>query len=128
MANFKITNITGSLGKRHPNNNMPLEIEYITGFEKITHVIRPNEEFFLTTPSLPVGVHKLRMKNFVTVVEIGEKELLMQKKAKQTLPKPEIKQSAVVEPAPVQEVVAKNDGGEKKSKKQTHTTTTQSPE
>lgn len=128
MANFKITNITGSLGKRHPNNNMPLEIEYISGFEKITHVIRPNEEFFLTTPSLPVGVHKLRMKSFVTVVEISERELLIQKKAKQIVSKPEIKQSVVAKPIVIQEVVAKNESVEKKSKKQTHTTTTHSPE
>lgn len=85
MANFKILNITGTLAKRHPHYNTPLSIDYVTGYEKKSFSLKPNEEFFLTTPTLPTSVHILRMKNFVTVLEIGDKELSNQKSAKQKL-------------------------------------------
>jgi hypothetical protein len=127
MANFKITNITNILGKRHPNYNTPLNIEYVNGFKKFNYSLRPNEEFFLTVSQLPISVHKLRMKNFVTVVEIGEKELADNKKAKERKLTPVIKQSPIVEG--VKEMVAKpiEIVEKSKGKKSTHTTT-QSPE
>jgi hypothetical protein len=122
MANFKITNITNTLAKRHSNHNTSLDIDYVDGFKKISYSLRPNEEFFITTNTLPLSVHKLRMKNLVTVVEISTKELTSNKKEKEIVKSVVVKETeskTQVETPKNMDVVEKP-----KSKKTSYTTTT----
>lgn len=75
MSTFKITNITNLLGKREPKYNTTLEIDYIDSMIKKTVKIKPTDSVFLTTPTLPLSVQRLRLKNFVAVVEVSTEEL-----------------------------------------------------
>jgi len=76
MNNYKITNITSQLGKRDLMYNKSLNIEYVTGFEKKTYILQPNETLFITIKSLPLSVHKLRMKKFVIVSEVDDQTIV----------------------------------------------------
>ena len=75
MTTFKITNITNLLGKRGFMHNSEVEAEYIDGMIKKTLKIKPQETVYLTLNSLPLSIHRLRIKGLVTVSEISKKEL-----------------------------------------------------
>ena len=72
MVNYKITNITNQLGRRDPNFNSVLDIEYIDGFIKKIFKLMPNQTVFMNLVSLPLSVHKMRMKKFVIVNEVSD--------------------------------------------------------
>lgn len=72
MVNYKITNTTNQLGRRDPNFNSVLDIEYIDGFVKKTFKLMPNQTVFMNLVSLPLSVHKMRIKNFVIVNEVSD--------------------------------------------------------
>ena len=72
MVNYKITNITNQLGRRDPNFNSILDIEYIDGFIKKTFKLMPNQTVFMNLVSLPLSVHKMRIKKFVIVNEVSD--------------------------------------------------------
>jgi hypothetical protein len=82
MKTFKITNITGSLTKRHPNYNSTLNISYLDQMERKTMFIEPNKTVYFTADSLPLSLQRFRMKKLVAVVELNEQELLRVQKEK----------------------------------------------
>lgn len=75
MSNYKITNITNSLGKRDLMYNSSVDVEYVSGLDKIKYILQPNETLYLKIDSLPLSVHKLRMKKFVIVSEIDSQTM-----------------------------------------------------
>lgn len=75
MNTYKITNLTNTVGKREVKFNSSLSIEYIDNMLKKTVTVLPGESLYLTVPSLPLSVHKLRVKNLVAVTEVSAKEL-----------------------------------------------------
>jgi hypothetical protein len=75
MSTYKITNITNQLGKRDFKYNSELEIEYIDNITKKIIKVLAGETVFLTVSSLPLSVHRLRIKNLITVSEISANEL-----------------------------------------------------
>jgi hypothetical protein len=120
MNTFKITNITNFLGKRDAKANSILDIEYIDNMTKKLITIKPNESIYLTIPSLPLSVHRLRVKNLITVAVISETELatmqetLKPKKSSDTKSKTPKK---VVEIKTEEEVVEKYSTGKRKTTK-----------
>jgi hypothetical protein len=75
MANYKITNITNTAGKRDMKFNTTLDIDYVDGMTKKTLKVKPGETVFLQIHSLPLSVHRLRVKKLITVSEISANEL-----------------------------------------------------
>jgi len=71
MNTYKISNITNLLGKREPKFNSIVGIEYIDNRTKKVLKLKAGETVFLTVQSLPMSVHKLRIKNMVTVTEVS---------------------------------------------------------
>jgi hypothetical protein len=75
MSTYKITNITHLAGKREVKYNSTIDIEYVDEMSKKIISVKPNETVYLTVPSLPLSVHRLRVKNLITVMEISTAEL-----------------------------------------------------
>jgi hypothetical protein len=75
MNTYKITNITNTAGKRDFKFNSSLNIEYVDNMMKKSVTVKPGENLYLTISSLPMSVHKLRIKNLVSVVEVSKSEL-----------------------------------------------------
>jgi len=76
MNNYKITNITNQLGKRDANFNSILDIDYIDGMTKKVFKLMPNQTVFMKLVSLPISVHKMRIRNFVIVQEVNDATVL----------------------------------------------------
>ena len=75
MSTFKITNITNLIGKRGFKHNSVVEAEYVDGMVKKTLKIKPQETVYITLSSLPLSIHRLRIKGLVTVTEMSKKEI-----------------------------------------------------
>jgi hypothetical protein len=75
MVTYKITNITNLVGKREIKYNSILDIEYIDSMMKKTIKVNPGDTVYLKISSLPLSVHRLRVKKLVSVVEINDSEL-----------------------------------------------------
>ena len=75
MNTYKITNITSQLGKRQANYNSTLKVSYIDGMERKNLFIKPDEEVYFTTVSLPISLHKFRVKGLVSISDVTDKEL-----------------------------------------------------
>ena len=75
MKAYKITNITHLLGKRNVKYNTELDAEYVDGMMKKTLTIKPQESTYLSLQTLPISIHRLRIKGLVTVKEISDKEM-----------------------------------------------------
>lgn len=75
MKTFKITNITNLLDKRSFKQNSELEASYIDGMVKKTLKIKSGEIIYLRHQSLPLSIHRLRIKGLVTVTELSDKEM-----------------------------------------------------
>jgi hypothetical protein len=75
MSTYRITNITNTAGKRDSKFNSNLDIEYVDSMTRKTMTIKPGNCVYLTVSSLPLSVHRLRIKNLITVEEIGATEL-----------------------------------------------------
>lgn len=75
MNTYKITNLTNTVGKRETKFNSILDIDYVDSMVKKTIKVKPGETVYLTINSLPLSVHRLRVKNLVSVVEIDDTEL-----------------------------------------------------
>ena len=76
MNVYKITNITHLLGKRDNDYNSTLRIKYVDGMITKTLILAPQEIMFLSITTLPLSVHRLRIKKLVSVTEIANKELV----------------------------------------------------
>jgi hypothetical protein len=75
MSTYKITNITNLAGKRDLKYNSILDIDYIDEMTKKTIKVKPGNTIYLTVSTLPLSIHRLRVKGLITVTEIGLKEL-----------------------------------------------------
>jgi len=75
MNTYKITNLTNFAGKRETKYNSTLDIEYVDSMMTKTIKVKPGETVYLQISSLPLSVHRLRVKKLISVVEIGESEL-----------------------------------------------------
>lgn len=76
MTYYKIKNLTANLPKRHLHKDETLNIEYKFGFTKKTYNLKPNVTIYVSAPSLPISLHKLRMQSLVSIVEISENSFL----------------------------------------------------
>jgi hypothetical protein len=75
MNTYKITNITNLAGKRDFKFNSELDIEYVDNITKKTIKVKAGDTVYLTVASLPLSVHRLRVKNLITVTEVSAVEL-----------------------------------------------------
>jgi len=75
MTNYKITNLTNTAGKRDMKFNTVLNIEYVDEMKKKTINVKPGETVYLQISSLPLSVHRLRVKKLISVVEVSNNEL-----------------------------------------------------
>lgn len=85
MSTYKITNTTNFAGKRDFKYNSELDISVVDNMVKKTMKLKPGDSVFLTVSSLPLSVHRLRVKRLVTVVEVSPSDI--PKKAKASKPK-----------------------------------------
>jgi hypothetical protein len=75
MANYKITNVTNLAGKREIGFNTTISIDYVDSMMKKSIMVKPGETVFLQIGSLPLSVHRLRVKKLVNVVEVSDNEM-----------------------------------------------------
>lgn len=75
MNTYKITNITDTAAKRDRKHNTTLAIQYVDKMTKKTLSVKPGATIYLTTASLPLSVHRLRIKNLITVTEVAAPEI-----------------------------------------------------
>lgn len=74
MNTYKITNITNLIGKRDVKFNSTLDITYVDSMIEKTIKIKPDETIYLQISSLPLSVHRLRVKKLISVVEISDNQ------------------------------------------------------
>jgi hypothetical protein len=79
MSTYKITNTTNTLGKRELMFNSPVTIEYVDNMMKKSVPVQAGAVLYLTVDSLPLSLHRLRVKNYVTIVEVTPEELAKSK-------------------------------------------------
>ena len=89
MNTYRITNITNLVGKRDSKFNSVVNIEYVDNRTKKTIVLKASENVFLTVQSLPLSVHRLRIKKLIDVLEVSPAEL--KKSIEKLKPKPKTK-------------------------------------
>ena len=92
MNTYKITNLTNQRGRRDSKYNSVVYIEYIDNRAKKVAKLKPGETVFLSVQSLPLSVHRLIIKNVITVSEVSAAEL--QKSLQAIKPKPVAKPKA----------------------------------
>ena len=97
MNIYKITNITNLLAKRNRKFNITIAIEYIDKMTKKIINVKPNDSVYLTISTLPLSIHRLRIKNLIIVTEITATELAKTIKAKPSkIVKPKVIKKPVV--------------------------------
>jgi len=96
MNTYKITNLTNLLGRREARYNSVVDIEYIDNRARKVSQLKPGETIFLTVQSLPLSVHRLRIKKVIDVGEVSAAEL--QKSMEKVNPKAPKKPKAAKKP------------------------------
>ena len=86
MSTYKITNTTNLAGKRDFKYNSELDIQVVDNMVKKSIKINPGDSIYLTIPSLPLSVHRLRVKRLITVIEVSPEDI-PKKVKKATSPK-----------------------------------------
>jgi len=104
MNTYKITNITNLVGKRDPKFNSIANIEYVDNRTKKVISLKTGQSVYLTVQSLPLSVHRLRIKKLIDIVEVSPAEL--QKSIDDAKPK--------AKPKPVKKTETKKETVEKK--------------
>jgi hypothetical protein len=69
MNTYKITNITNQLHKRDVHFKTPVKIEYIDDRKKKVAEVKTGENLFLTVATLPLAIHRLRIKGLINITE-----------------------------------------------------------
>ena len=103
MSTYKITNITNFAGKRDSKFNMTVDIEYVDNRTKKVINLKAGDSVYLTVQSLPLSVHRLRIKNLITVSEASPAELA--KSIEASKPPKVAKPKAVKKSVPTQKKV-----------------------
>lgn len=118
MNSYKITNITNLVGRRDSKFNTIIDIEYIDNRIKKTIKLKAGETVFLTVNSLPLSIHRLRIKGLININEVSVTELAktMEKERPKTIKKLKKTKKTVV-------VVEKKDSVVDNTQKKTKTTT-----
>jgi hypothetical protein len=75
MSTYKITNITDKLHKRDVHFKTPVKIQYIDNRMKKVSEVKTGESLFLTVDTLPLSIHRLRVKGLVDVVDASVAEI-----------------------------------------------------
>lgn len=75
MNTYKITNITNLAAKRDRKYNSTITIEYVDKMTRKTLMVNAGATVYLTVSSLPLSVHRLRIKNLITVIEVDAAEV-----------------------------------------------------
>lgn len=112
MKTYKITNTTNLFGKRERKYNSIVNIEFVDNRIKKTINLKAGESVFLTVQSLPLSIHRLRIKNFIEVTEANPQELIKPKPVR----KPRAKKVVPVKKEVTVEVKKKPITTEKKEK------------
>jgi len=71
MTTYKITNVTNLVGKRDPKHNSIVNIDYVDNRTKKTLVLKAGDEVFISVQSLPLSVHRLRIKKLIEIAEVS---------------------------------------------------------
>jgi hypothetical protein len=123
MNTYKITNITNLAGKRDINYNKVLDIVYLNNRIKQVKKLKAGQDMFLSIQSLPLSVHRLRIKGLISISEVSAAELA--KSMKVTKPKatqkPKIgkKKPAVAKKKELVAVVTEEEAAPKKTTRKT---------
>ena len=88
MGKYRIKNLTDSFGKRDADYNKVVSFQVSNGLMKKTITIEAGDELFIELKILPLDLQRLRIKNIVTVTEIGNLEFNSRLKAEQNKNKP----------------------------------------
>ena len=96
MNTYKITNITNLAHKRDVKYNSPINIEYIDNRVKKVATVKAGDTMFLTVHSLPLSVHRLRIKNLITISEVSPAELNKATKPNKVAKKKQVKKTEKV--------------------------------
>ena len=112
MSTYKITNVTHLAGKRDFKFNSELDIEYVDNMSKKVVKVKPGKSIFLSIGTLPLSVHRLRVKVLVAVEEVSATELAQMMKTSQPVP---AKQKKVAEKAIEGSDELPKKGGKKKT-------------
>jgi len=99
MNTYKITNTTNKVGKRDPKFNSVVNIEYVDNRTRKKIVLKAGQDVFLTVQSLPLSVHRLRIKKLIDIVEVSPAELKKKIEATKPAPKPKAKAKPKAKPA-----------------------------
>ena len=75
MNTYKITNITNLARKRDINFNKVVDITYLNNRIKQVKKLKAGQDMFLSIPSLPLSVHRLRIKGLISISEVSPAEL-----------------------------------------------------
>jgi len=75
MKTYKITNTTNLVGRRDAKYNTIVDIEYIDNRMKKAIKLNAGDTVYLTVNSLPLSIHRLRIKKLISVIEISANEL-----------------------------------------------------
>lgn len=102
MNTYKITNVTNLVGKRDPKFNSIANIEYVDNRTKKVIALKAGQSVYLTVPSLPLSVHRLRIKNLIDVVEVSASELQKNMETSKPKPKPKSTKKIVTKKEPVE--------------------------
>ena len=85
MHTYKITNVTNLAGKRDSMYNRVVDIEYIDNRMKKLINLKAGDTVYLTVNSLPLSIHRLRMKGLILIDEVNQSEAT--KSTKKAVPK-----------------------------------------
>jgi len=80
MNTYKITNITNQLTKRERMFKSSIDIVYTDKRIKKTINVIAGQTIYLTVPSLPLSVNRLRIKKLITITEVSAAELMKMNK------------------------------------------------
>ena len=75
MNSYKIINVTNLVGRRDSKYNTIVDIEYIDNRVKKNIKLKPGETIYLTIFSLPLSIHRLRVKNLINISEVSAAEV-----------------------------------------------------
>jgi len=86
MGYFKITSLTGKLPKRHQYKDKAINIDYRNNYKQTSRSLPVGGSLYISSPSLPVNLHKLRMKKLISVIEISKNAFMKLKNPKPVAP------------------------------------------
>lgn len=75
MNSYKIINLTNLVGRRDSKYNTIVDIEYIDNRVKKSIKLKPGETVYLTISSLPLSIHRLRVKKLISISEVSAAEI-----------------------------------------------------